>query len=108
MSTYKMFFEEGLSQPYRFVSEREALMEACNTIAVFVDPYSQDFVRQMALGIAGKYMGAIHDPFLVNTLNSIFYRCFNLREGEALALSQNDKSFIKTAIHGGFHKAFYE
>ena len=101
-------FENGLSQPYRFISDSEALQTACRAVGVFASPYSSQMERQMIMYDAGRNVGAIRDSNTAYTVKNILIRCAQLRDGEAISLSRDEKAFIKAAIEGTLYKPFYE
>ena len=101
-------FETGKAQHYKFISQEEALRDACQFIGVFANPYSSSMEREMAMFGAGQNVGAIYDPGVIAVMEELFRKCSNLREGEAVKLTNDDKAFIKAAIEGTVYKPFYE
>ena len=104
---YRSFLDE-IKDAYRFVSQEEALSKACSNLAVFADPYSQDYERLIAINDSGRYVGALNSEDLRNTLISLYYRCSQLSSGQRIYFSPEEKQFIKAGIEGSFFKTFYE
>lgn len=101
-------FENGFNHPYRTISEKEALQTACQAVGVFANPNSPQYVREMAMYDAGRNVGAIQDPDVSYQIESILKKCSKLRSGETVALSWEEKSFIKAGVEGTLFRPFYE
>ena len=101
-------FKRGLEQPFRFISQSEAVHDAGLAVSVFASSQSSGSERQVALYGAGRNVGAISDQDLASMFKSIFRKCSQLYDGETIELSASEKSFLKGAINGSFFKPFYE
>ena len=108
MNTLYESFENGLAQPWMFVSEKEAASDACGLISVFASPYSAFFERQIAMYGAGRNVGVLRDPELVSALKDIFRKCSRVETGQTVELTKREKDLIKACIEGSFFKPFYE
>ena len=101
-------FEDGLHQPFRFISEKDALHDACELVGTFTSPYSSSYERQVAMYGAGRNIGVISDLNTAGLIKDIFVKCSYLHEGEVILLTSEEKAFIKAAIEGTYYRPFYD
>ncbi len=108
MSSLRDKYYNGLNSPYRTISEEEALQTACQAVGFFANPNSPQYIREAAMYEAGRNVGAIYDSNLSSRIENILIKCSNLRNGETVYLTREEKSFIKAGIEGTFFRPFYE
>ena len=108
MTKLYRYFEDGLADHYRWVADSEALKNACEIIGCFANPYSEMWVRQMAIFEAGRYVGVLKDNNIAEYIKGLFKRCSQLRDGETIYLTKEEKAFIKASIEGTLYRPFYE
>ena len=83
---YEHEIEIGLNNPYRFISQDEAINDAQEALNVFCYADSTDQERWMAASSAAKNIGAIRDLAIRDRLTTLLERCKHVRLGETLDL----------------------
>lgn len=91
-------YENGLSHPYLFVGQNEAVTEAANLTSVFAFGEANFAEMMVTIHHAGKYVGCINNPDIQEKFNRIYRRC-----ARGIHLNDDDMQFIAYAISGRFY-----
>lgn len=108
--TLEEHFREGMRYPVGSYPEGELLADACKCIAVFAtgDARIGSLARSVAIYHAGRFVSSLHAGKIKNRIVKILIRCCQLQLTETIALTAEEKQFIKAAVEMKVYKKFYE